>query len=293
MTNQLDLESLRRRQEKGLWLSGHNGIHDPAGAARFLEAVGFALRYNATTGLPLAAMYSAVWDPRPVTGNGPGGCAAPEDESDAQRRGIELANGLLGSGQAIEVSVIAGRVVLAHRKIVPALYLLRRRGRPPDDLKGLSLAAARAWSLILERGRLTAGALRADLGIKGRPNPDPTYEALAELQREMLVDRGPTDVPKEGIPYLSKEGIPYRPLHMTHKDIVRDARAMSVAQAAESVILTYLEAAIFVTPRKLASMFKLLMTREEIDAALERLEAAHRLRIVGSWAVRSGRRAAP
>lgn len=269
MTTDLDLEELTRRQSTNLWLAGHSGIHTLAEAQRFMESVGFALRYNATEGLPLASMYRAVWDPTPKINEGRR--VVPEDEGEAQRRAIELTNALLANGTAIEVNIIAGRLVLVHRKLVPALYLLRRRGQRLDDLEGLSINAARAYALIGDKKRATFGDIRRHFGITGWPNPDPAYEALAELQRRFLVDRGPADVPKKGIPYLSKEGIPYRSFHAVNKDLIRAAEKLSVREATRAVIFAYLKAAVFVAPRKLGSMFKLCFTRDEMKAALDAL----------------------
>ena len=67
------------------------------------------------------------------------------------RRSTELTNALLAGGEAIETNVIADRLVLLHRSIVPAVYDVRRF-----------------------------------LGVYGLKRPDPGDVALAELQREFL-----------------------------------------------------------------------------------------------------------
>jgi hypothetical protein len=64
-----------------------------------MKSVKLALRYGATPVLPLASIYAAAGDPR---------------------RAIELTNALLARGEVIETNVIADRLVLAHRDVVPA-----------------------------------------------------------------------------------------------------------------------------------------------------------------------------
>src|SRR3954470_9694698 len=97
------------KQLEALWLKGHKPLANESDAARFMKSVGFALRYNATASLPLAAMYKAAGD---------------------TRRAIELTNALLARGDVIESNIIAERLVLIHRDIVPAVYALRSRLRP-------------------------------------------------------------------------------------------------------------------------------------------------------------------
>ena len=84
--------------------------------------------------------------------------------------------------------------------------------------------------------------------------------ALGELMRELLVDRGPSSVPKTGIPYLSKEGYPYRVFDKAHPELIRSAKQLKILEA----IAVVREAVGPVPPRKIASMFKLCLTREEI-----------------------------
>jgi len=85
--------------------------------------------------------------------------------------------------------------------------------------------------------------------------PDPADLAVAELQREMLIDRGPSSVPKNGIPYLSKEGFPYRIFEKAHPDLVKAARKMNTDAALEIIH----KAAGPMPPKKFASMFKLCL----------------------------------
>src|SRR5438105_15889590 len=92
-------------------------------AVKFMKSVKFALRYNSTPSLPLASMYQAAGD---------------------QRRAIELTNALLARNEVVETNVIADRLVLVYREIVPALYVLRVRLRAAK----LSLNADRALKLI-------------------------------------------------------------------------------------------------------------------------------------------------
>jgi hypothetical protein len=203
-------------------------------AIKFLKNVKFALRYNSTPALPLASMYGAAKD---------------------QRRAIELTNALLARDEAVETNVIADRLVLVHREVVPALYALRTRFRAP----ALPEYTERAFRLIREDGTATSGDVRRFLGVDGMKRPDPADLALGELQREMLIDRGPSSVPKNGIPYLSKEGFPYRIFEKAHPDLVKTARKLKI----ETAMAAILDAARTFPPRKVASMFKLCFTEAE------------------------------
>ena len=203
-------------------------------AIKFIKRVKFALRYNSTPALPLASMYGAAKD---------------------QRCAIELTNALLARDEAVETNVIADRLVLVHREIVPALYALRTRFRASE----LTDYAEKAFRLIGEDGNATAGDVRRFLGVDGMKRPDPADLALGELQREMLIDRGPSSVPKNGIPYLSREGFPYRIFDKAHSDLVKAARKLKV----DAAMATILEAASGFPARKTASMFKLCFTAAE------------------------------
>jgi hypothetical protein len=199
-------------------------------AIEFTKRVKFALRYNSTPLLPLASMYAAVGD---------------------TRRAIELTNSLLARKEVVETNVIAGRLVLVHRDVVPALYALRTKYRAAK----LSDDAGRALKLIQDEGAATVGDVRRFLGAEGMKRPDPADLAVAELQREMLIDRGPSSVPKNGIPYLSKEGFPYRIFEKAHPDLVKAARKMNTDAALEIIR----KAAGPMPPKKFASMFKLCL----------------------------------
>jgi hypothetical protein len=205
-------------------------IQTEADAVNFMRRVKFALRYNSTPSLPLASMYEAAHD---------------------KRVAIELANALLASKEVVETNVIADRLVLVHRDVVPALYLLRTRSRASK----LSDNAARAFELIRENGTASVGDVRRFLGVEGLKRPDPADVAVGELQREMLIDRGPSSVPKNGIPYLSKEGFPYRVFDKAHPDLVKTAKKLN----AEDALQIIRDAIGPITPRKFASMFKLLV----------------------------------
>jgi hypothetical protein len=215
----------------------HKGrIETEDDAVKFMKSVKFALRYNATPALPLASMYGAAGD---------------------QRKAIELTSALLARDEVVETNVIADRLVLVHRDVVPALFALRTRFRAGK----LSNHAIRALGLIREDGSASSGDVRRFLGVDGMKRPDPADLALAELQREMLIDRGPSSVPKNGIPYLSREGYPYRVFETAHPDLVKAAKKIKVQDA----IRTIVEAVGPAPPRKLASMFKLCIKPEELS----------------------------
>src|SRR5438876_583487 len=82
---------------------------------------------GAGAGLPLASLYHAA--------------AGPEREKAALVRAIELTNGLMGTGAGIEVNVIAERLALVHRSVMPFLYALVRRRQAADDVSDLTLGA--------------------------------------------------------------------------------------------------------------------------------------------------------
>jgi hypothetical protein len=199
-------------------------------AIEFMKRVKFALRYNATPSLPLASIYAAARD---------------------KRRAIELTNALLACKEVVETTVIADRLVLVHRDVVPALYALRTKLRAAK----LSDDAARALKLIKDEGTASVGEVRRFLGAEGMTRPDPADLAVAELQREMLVDRGPSTVPKNGIPYLSKEGFPYRIFEEAHADLVKAAKKINAHDALEIIR----DAVGPIPPKKFTSMFKLCL----------------------------------
>ncbi len=233
-------------------------ISTPAGAEAFLERAGIALRYGANDRLPLASLQRAF---------------AGDDPSKAEAaRATELTNHLLGAKIGVEVHVIAGRVAVVHRRVMPALYLLVRRGRRLDDLSGLSLQAQTALALLRERREVSAGDVRRRLALPADPRNDPAYAALGELMRILLVDRGPFDVPKTGIHYLPPDGYPYHLLHEAHADLVTAAKKLTPAKAADAFLGAYLACAPRpdVPVRTLASMFKLFLSPAEISAALDR-----------------------
>src|SRR6516162_7522958 len=210
-----------------------NRIQNEADAVKFMKRVKFALRYNSTPSLPLASMFEAAHD---------------------KRVAIELANALLAAKEVVETNVIADRLVLVHRDVVPALYMLRTRHAP-----NLSKNAARAFELIQENGTATVGDVRRFLGVEGLKRPDPADIAVGDLQREMLIDRGPSSVPKKGIPYLSKEGFPYRVFDRAHPELVKAAKQLKP----EAALKTILKAAAAFPVRKTAAMFKLFLTAAE------------------------------
>jgi hypothetical protein len=206
-----------------------NRVQSEADAVKFMKRVKFALRYNSTPSLPLASMFEAAYD---------------------KRVAIELANTLLAKKEVVETNVIADRLVLVHRDVVPALYMLRTR-----HVANLSQNAARAFELIHENGTATVGDVRRFLGVEGLKRPDPADIAVGDLQREMLIDRGPSSVPKKGIPYLSKEGFPYRVFATAHPDLIKAAKKLNTEEAVQIIR----DAVGPIPSRKFESMFKLLL----------------------------------
>ena len=253
------IAALKAQQAEALgWRKGAR-LSTPRDAERFLDRYGVVLRYGTTPAVPLASLRIA---------SGPAGDAA------ALERSIHLTNHVLGTACGIEVNVVATRLAIVHRTLMPALYRLVRRGRPVTDHTGLSLGARTAYTLMLERREVSAGTVRERLGLRATPRHDPAYEVLGELQRQLLVDRGPFVVPTNGIPYLSREGYPHHLFHVAHGDLVRQAASLSDAEAADTWIGRYVAAAAFGATRTLVSLFRSFLTLEEIEASLARLTAA-------------------
>jgi len=267
------LKVLRQRQAKALGWTTRARLATPRDAERFLSKYGLALRYAAAPAVPLASVRSA---------------SGPANQKAALETSIHLTNHLLGTAQGIEVNVVGHRLVLVHRTLMPALYQLVRQGRPPTDQDGLSLAARTAYALIVERHEVAAGEVRRRLGVRATARQDPAYEALGELQRHLLVDRGPFAVPTSGIPYLSREGYPYHFFHEAHADLVRASRRLSRDDATDRLIGTYVGAAWFAAPRTLVSLFGAFLTTAEILGSLDRLTAGgslQRIPVGGRWVV--------
>ena len=267
------LKILREHQAKALGWTARTRLTTPRDAERFLSKYGLALRYAAAPTVPLASLRSA---------------SGPANQAAALETSLHLTNHLLGTAQGIEVNVVGHRLVIVHRTLMPALYQLVRRGRPPTDQDGLSLAARTAYALIVERREVAAGDVRRRLGAPATARHDPAYEALGELQRHLLVDRGPFVVPTSGIPYLSREGYPYHLFHEAHADLVQTSRRISRDAATDRLIGTYVGAAWFTAPRTLASLFGAFLTKGEILGSLERLTASGpllRIPLGGHWLV--------
>jgi len=254
----LALAELERRRDAALRPRGRAVVATPKDAERFLERVVLALRYGPGKGLPLASMFEAT------TG---GAATGPFVEAAA------LTNHLLAAATAIEVYVIADRLTLVHRSVVPAVFALVRRGRAIDDLTGVSLNGRRAFALIVKKREVTVGDVRAALGVAFDARHDAGYEALADLARLMLVDRGPYEINTKGIHYLSKDGYPHHLFHEAHADLAREAAKLRIPDAADTLLRRYLTGAVFCSVRRLKTMFRFLMVPEEIDDALERLAA--------------------
>jgi hypothetical protein len=96
------------------------------------------------------------------------------------------------------------------------------------------------------------------------------------------VDRGPFEIPKRaGIPYLSIEGYPYHLFHEVHADLAAAARRYSVTEAARELLERYVRGAVFARVAKLASLFRAVLSSEEIEAAVQDAVTAGALSLVG------------
>jgi hypothetical protein len=210
--------------------------------ARWIGEVGIALRYGPHKSLPIASVYAAVGD---------------------QRRATELTNAVIAAGAAVEIACVADRLAIAAASLLPALIALRRRGRAVDDLE-LSQDARVVLAFVAREERPTAGMVRKHLGVTPRKWPNRADDALLELQRWLVLDRGATDVPERGLAYLTKEGIPYRLIDQAYPLQVRAARNLVVAKAAHELVGRFRD----LSTKQLHKLFGVLMSPEEIDAAL-------------------------
>ena len=250
-------------QHRSLLLHEHAGLETVAQAERFVHNVGFALRYGPHKTLPLASMYAAVWRSVPTR----------EPEAQMQRRATGLTNQLIARGDVLETNAIADRVGLVHASLIPALIAVVRRGRPVDDLE-LSANARSVLGFLARTPRPTAGQVRAHLGVPAQTWPNAADDALAELQRALVIDRGDTHVPEKGAAYLTKEGIPYRLIDDVHAAHVTAAIGLTVDAAAAQLVERYLDGARFATMKQLAKIFEACLSPEELAAALARLAGA-------------------
>jgi len=272
-------DALTQKQLKNFGLTESSGLTSVKSAEKFLKKVGIALRYWRAEKLPLASLYhAAVGSPEtPQKEKNAFGTSLREE---SQRIAIELTNHLLACHQGIEVNVIAGRISLVHRDLAPSLCVLVRRHRSPMNLDDISAEAKKVFQFIEKKKETTAGEVRKFLGKPARDlNNDPAYNALAELQSKLLIDRGPFLVRKTGIPYLSKEGYPYHCFHQAHEDLVKVATKLARDEAAQNFLHGYLRGAVFATDKKLLSMFKEFFTAAELNDALEHLKKLNKISI--------------
>jgi hypothetical protein len=247
-------------QERQLRLDAHGGMMTAKQAGAFLAEVGVALRYGPSATLPLASMYHAIARHAP-----------PEPEQDSQRRATQITNALITDGIAIETNAIADRVVVLHKDLAPAVYALRRRVGL-DELE-LSDDARRVLDFVAITERPIAGSVRDHLGVPPKTWPNRADDALAELQRFVVIDRGGVEVPATGAPYLSRDGMPYRVFDRAHPSIVAAAKELDVPAAAKLLVGRYLAGAATGTRRKLRVIFKPCLSPAELDDAIAALVA--------------------
>src|SRR5579872_7312688 len=271
MSTSSKVDQLATKQLEKFGLTDKTRLTSVKSAEKFLKNVGIALRYWRAEKIPMASLYqAAVGSPGPPPKEKDTSSISLREES--QRIAIELTNHLLGSHYGIEVNMIASRIVIVHRDLVPSLYVLVRRHKSPDDLTGVSTQARKVFQFVEQNKETTAGLVRKYLGMPVVDlNNDPAYNALAELQSHFLIDRGPFLMRKSGIPYLSKEGYPYHSFHGAHPDLVKASVEISCEEAARNFIHGYLKGAVFVTDKKLTSLFGNFITRREIDDAIDGL----------------------
>ncbi len=78
------------------------------------------------------------------------------------------------------------------------------------------------------------------------------------------------------------------PSQAARRDLIRCATNIKPADATCAVIERYLQAAVFATPRKLASLFKLLMDESEVIDAIDGLARSKKAGLLGKFVVHPG-----
>jgi hypothetical protein len=234
----------------------------------FLRKAGFCLRYWGSDSLPIASMYDAVLGKQ------------KKASSADQKIAIQLVNQLLEKREAIEVNVIADRVCLVHRSIMPILYSLVRQKSKSGAISKLSSEAEEVLSLIQEQGQIVTGDVRELLGIPSvKTSDDPAYVVLSELQRHLLIDRGPFKISNQAIPYLAKEGYPYHLFEEAHLELAKEGEEIKVEQARNQWLMAFLKSCGECSLRKMESIFKVFLTKDEIESGIQELVSARRLKI--------------
>lgn len=237
-------------------------------ARAFLKQAGFCLRYWGSDSLPIPSIYEAVLGEKKK--------ASPAELKVA----IELTNQLLEKHEAIEVNVIAERICLVHRSLVPVLYSLVREKSKSRYIPSLSHEAEQVLSLVQERGQIATGDVRKLLGIpSSKSSDDPAYLVLSELQRHLLIDRGPFRISNRGIPYLPKEGYPYHLFEEAHLELATEGQNISPEQARNRWLMSFLKSSAGCPMRKMASIFKLFLTKNEIGYSLRELASAGKIKL--------------
>jgi hypothetical protein len=234
----------------------------------FLKNTGFCLRYGANNALPISSMFDAI-------------AGKSKDLNKAEQTlAIELTNELLQKHEVVEVNVIADRVCLVHRTLIPCLYKMVRNKSLSGALASLSRDAKEILALIEEKGEITTGDVRRQLGIQSsKTSDDHAYVILGELQRNILIDRGPFKVTNKAIPYLSKEGYPYHLFTEAHPELAKEADEMSLDDARSKWLLSFLRVQKQCPVKKMTSIFKRFLTPEEVDATLDLFIPARKIKL--------------
>ena len=243
-------------------------IKDFKELSAFLRDAGFCLRYWGNDSLPIASMYEAVLGKqrKPSTAD--------------QKFAIQLTNQLLERHEAIEVNVIADRVCLVHRSIMPTLYSLVKEKSKSGAIPELSREAKEVLSLIQEKGQIVTGDVRELLGIPStKTSDDPAYVVLNELQRHLLIDRGPFKISNQAIPYLAKEGYPYHLFEEAHLELAKEGEEIKADQARNQWLMAFLKSRGECSLRKMGSIFKVFLTKAEIERSVQELVSARKLKI--------------
>jgi hypothetical protein len=221
-------------------------------ARDFVKKAGFCLRYWGNDAVPIPSFYDAVL-----------GKAKDRAKVDATPA-IELVNRLLEKHEVVEVTVIADRVCLVHRSLMPALFKLVRAKSESGALPALSPEAIEVLSLLEEKGEIVTGDVRKLLGAAStKTSDDPAYVVLGELQKHLRIDRGPFKITNRAIPYLAKEGYPYHVFEEAHLELANEAAELGVEEARKAWLKAYSKAQPGVPPRKLASLFKGFLSKDE------------------------------
>jgi winged helix DNA-binding protein len=171
--------------------------------------------------------------------------------------------------------LLKGRPVLVALDLFPAFYTLVRGGQRARDYLGeyeagrLSIQAKRLMDSLMRETPQYTRSLRAEAFMLEASKTREFERAMAELQQGLWIV-------KTEERYEPSFSYRWDLLERWLPDAVAEGRRLTRSAAVDRVLARYLGAAAYSTPPRLARLFSI--PAAEVAAALERLEAAGRVR---------------